>query len=113
MRTALMKREHQMVSSGTLNILHVLRATVGGLFRHVIDLARGQIARGRRVGMVVDASTGGAAAEATLAQLAPELALGLSRIAMSRQLGVRDIAARAHVARRAMEVAADVMHGHG
>ena len=32
-----------------LNILHVLRAPVGGLFRHVVDLARGQIARGHRV----------------------------------------------------------------
>ena len=28
-----------------LKILHVLRAPVGGLFRHVIDLARTQAAR--------------------------------------------------------------------
>ena len=54
----------------SLNILHVLRAPVGGLFRHVLDLARGQIARGHRVGLIVDASSGGACAQASLAQLA-------------------------------------------
>src|ERR671936_3214 len=52
------------------NILHVLRAPVGGLFRHVTDLARGQAARGHRVGLVADSSTGGSQAEATLAALA-------------------------------------------
>ena len=96
-----------------LNILHIMRAPVGGLFRHVVDLARGQIASGHRVGLVADASTGGAQAEATLAGLAPQLALGLSRVAMSRQLGLRDVTACAHVAARIAEAAADVVHGHG
>jgi glycosyltransferase involved in cell wall biosynthesis len=98
---------------GNLNILHVLRAPVGGLFRHVLDLARAQVARGHRVGLVADASTGGTQAEARLAELAPELALGLSRVAMSRQLGLRDVTACVHVARRAADVGADVVHGHG
>ncbi|TXM81965.1 glycosyltransferase family 1 protein, partial [Methylobacterium sp. WL122] len=31
-------------------ILHVFRAPVGGLFRHVVDLARLQAATGHRVG---------------------------------------------------------------
>ena len=53
-------------ATGTLNILHVMRAPVGGLFRHVLDLARGQIARGHRVGLIADILTGGAQAEATL-----------------------------------------------
>src|SRR5215468_4952848 len=47
-----------------LNILHVLRAPVGGLFRHVVDLARGQSVRGHRVGLVADSMTGGSDAEA-------------------------------------------------
>ena len=46
-------------SEEPLNILHVLRAPVGGLFRHVTDLARGQAARGHRVGLIADRSTGG------------------------------------------------------
>ena len=100
-------------AAGGLKILHVMRAPVGGLFRHVIDLARGQIARGHRVGLVADAATGGAAAEATLAALTPELALGLSRVAMSRRIGPRDITACAHVARRIADIGADVVHGHG
>ncbi len=97
----------------TLKILHVLRAPVGGLFRHVLDLAREQIARGHRVGLIADATTGGARAETALAQLAPALALGLTRVAMSRQIGLRDLTAARHVARRAAETAADVVHGHG
>jgi glycosyltransferase involved in cell wall biosynthesis len=32
---------------------------------------------------------------------------------MSRQIGLSDVSATAHVARRAAEVAADVLHGHG
>jgi glycosyltransferase involved in cell wall biosynthesis len=96
-----------------LNILHVLRAPIGGLFRHVVDLARGQAARGHRVGLIADRTTGGPQAEAALASLAPELALGLTRVAMSRQIGFRDVSATRHVAQRAAGVAADVVHGHG
>jgi len=100
-------------SGRRLNILHVMRAPVGGLFRHVVDLARGQAARGHRVGIVVDGSTGGAQAQAVLADLAGALALGISRLPMGRQIGLSDIAAVAHVGRRAAEVCADVLHGHG
>ena len=96
-----------------LNILHILRAPVGGLFRHVADLARGQTARGHRVGIVCDATTGGAAAQATLAALSSELALGVTRIPMSRHVGMSDAGAVRHVARRAAETRAQVLHGHG
>jgi glycosyltransferase involved in cell wall biosynthesis len=94
-----------------LRILHVLRAPVGGLFRHVIDLARGQAARGHQVGIVADANTGGTHAEAAFAAL--DLVLGLTRVPMSRHIGANDVAAQRHVARRAAETRADVVHGHG
>src|SRR5262245_31793972 len=97
----------------SLNILHVLRAPVGGLFRHVLDLARGQVARGHRVGLIADSTSGGAQAEAALAALSSTLALGLTRIPMSRQVGTADIPAVRHVARRVAESGADVLHGHG
>jgi glycosyltransferase involved in cell wall biosynthesis len=96
-----------------LNILHVLRAPVGGLFRHVVDLTRGQAARGHRVGLIADANTGGARADALLAELGPALALGVTRVPMSRQIGASDIAATRHVGRRAADAGADVLHGHG
>jgi glycosyltransferase involved in cell wall biosynthesis len=96
-----------------LNILHVLRAPVGGLFRHVTDLARGQAARGHRVGLIADQSTGGGQAEATLAGLASKLAFGVTRVPMSRHVGIGDVLAIRHVSRRVEAVAANVIHGHG
>ena len=96
-----------------LNILHVMRAPVGGLFRHVADLARGQAARGHRVGIVADATTGGDQAEAVLADLSSVLALGVTRVPMSRHIGPRDLAAVAHVSARVAAAAVDVLHGHG
>ena len=100
-------------SEEPLNILHVLRAPVGGLFRHVTDLALGQAARGHRVGLIADRSTGGPQAEATLSALASKLALGVTRVPMSRHVGASDFLAVRHVSQRAKAVAADVVHGHG
>lgn len=96
-----------------LRILHVLRAPLGGLFRHVVDLAREQAARGHQVGLVCDSSTGGDQAALTLADLAPSLALGVTRVAMSRNPGFDDIGAFAHVIARSRACAPDVIHGHG
>ena len=76
-----------------LRILHVLRSPVGGLFRHVVDLARGQSARGHRVGLVCDSLTGGPHATHVLRDLSPQLALGLSRFPMARHIGFGDLAA--------------------
>lgn len=96
-----------------LRILHVLRAPVGGLFRHVIDLARAQAALSHEVGIVADANTGTTHSDAALAGLAPALALGVSRVPMSRHLGWSDIAAARTVAALVQETGAQVVHGHG
>ena len=96
-----------------LNILHVLRAPVGGLFRHVTDLVRGQIARGHNVGIVADSLTGDMQTETAFASLAPQLALGLSRIPIKRPFGPNDLATFWHVSRRVRATQADVVHGHG
>src|SRR5579884_4020505 len=96
-----------------LNILHVLRTPLGGLFRHVLDLARGQIARGHRVGIIADRNSGGAQADAAFAELGPLLELGLSRTPMRRAPGPADLPALLHVMRRIGETRADVVHGHG
>jgi glycosyltransferase involved in cell wall biosynthesis len=96
-----------------LNILHVFRAPVGGLFRHVLDLTREQIARGHRVGLIADLSTGGERADDALRTIEPSLVLGLTRIAMRRQPGPGDLFVLAHVMRRVAQAQADVVHGHG
>ena len=84
-----------------LRIIHVLRAPVGGLFRHVVDLAREQAARGHEVGICADSTTGDERAARTLRELSPGLLLGLTRVPMSRQIGPSDIAAVRHVGLRA------------
>lgn len=94
-------------------ILHVFRAPVGGLFRHVMDLARLQAASGHAVGIVCDSTTGGERAERALAELMPCLELGLIRIPMRRNPHVSDWSCLRAVGQRAATVGAEVLHGHG
>ncbi len=96
-----------------LSIIHVFRAPIGGLFRHVADLVRGQIARGHKVGIIADSTTGNARSDEIFAELGPQLELGLTRIPMPRQLSPLDAPAAWHVTRRINETGADVIHGHG
>lgn len=103
----------EAASSGPLNILHVFRAPVGGLFRHVTDLARGQAARGHNVGLIADSTTGGARADETLGELARELAFGVSKYPFPRHLGFGDAGGVRHVAQRIAQCRAHVIHGHG
>jgi glycosyltransferase involved in cell wall biosynthesis len=96
-----------------VNILHVFRAPVGGLFRHVLDLSRAQAERGHRVGLIADSNTGGTRAEDALAKLAPVLALGVTRFPMGRQIGPGDARTLMQVMRRIARAKADIVHGHG
>ncbi len=100
-------------NGGPYRILHCLRAPVGGLFRHVCDLAAEQARRGHQVGLVCDAHGGDRLTEARLADLVPQLALGLRRIVMSRELGPRDVTAWLAIRAHAMALGVDVLHGHG
>lgn len=95
-----------------LRVLHVLRAPVGGLFRHVCDLARAQAAMGHSVGVVCDAD-GDALTEKRLEALRPHLALGLFRVGMSRAIAPSDIFAFHAIRAHALGLGADVLHGHG
>lgn len=93
--------------------VHCLRAPVGGLFRHVRDLARGQAARGFEIGLICDSETGDAATKPALEALAPVCSLGIHRVAMSRSVGLRDIAAAGRIARICRPLDLDILHGHG
>jgi len=97
----------------SLKIVHLLRAPLGGLFRHVMDVAQGQIERGHRVGLIVDSTTGGTRADAILAELKPRLALGIERVPITRELSPRDAYALWCISRRVRNIAPDVLHGHG
>lgn len=96
-----------------LRIFHVLRAPLGGLFRHVVDLAREQAARGHAVGIIADSLTGGERAKNIFATLAPALSLGVSRVPMRRNPHFSDLGALAHVRHALRTANPDVVHGHG
>jgi glycosyltransferase involved in cell wall biosynthesis len=96
-----------------LKIVHVTRTPVGGIFRHILDVAAGQAARGHHVGIVCDSSTGGARAEAALAAIAPQMQLGVARFPMQRELGPADLMGFVHVSRHLATLRPDVLHGHG
>lgn len=100
-------------SEPSLRILHVLRSPVGGLFRHVLDLAREQSARGHAVGMIADLLTGGDAATREIAQIAPLLRLGVARLPMRRKPHPSDLPALARVCSEIARLKPDVVHGHG
>jgi glycosyltransferase involved in cell wall biosynthesis len=96
-----------------LRIVHVTRTPVGGIFRHILDLASGQAARGHHVGIVCDSTTGGVRAEAALADIGPQMKLGVSRFAMQRELGPADFMGFVQVSRHLASLNANVQHGHG
>ena len=96
-----------------LKVIHVLRAPVGGLFRHVRDLVAAQAAMGLEVGVVCDSRSADALTLTRLEALRPHLALGLHLVAMTRDVGWRDYTAFAAVRDLAARTGVDVLHGHG
>jgi glycosyltransferase involved in cell wall biosynthesis len=100
-------------SDQPLRILHAVRAPVGGIIRHILDLAKGQADRGHHVGIIADSLTGGERAEAALKEIAPHLKLGVRRIAIHREPHPADILVWAHFMYLIRRLKPDVLHGHG
>jgi glycosyltransferase involved in cell wall biosynthesis len=101
------------VSDQPLRILHTVRTPVGGIFRHILDLANGQVDRGHHVGLIADSLTGGDRAEAALAEIAPRLELGVHRLAIRREPHPADVLVWARFMRLIRRLKPDVLHGHG
>jgi len=96
-----------------MRILQVFRAPVGGLFRHVFDLAKTQSQLGHDVGIICDATTGGDAAEQRLKELESCCTLGVTRIEMSRLPGLGDAISARRVAEIGKQKGFEIVHGHG
>ena len=96
-----------------LRIVHCFRSPVGGIFRHVRDLAEAQAADGHLVGLVCDSSTGGAHEERLFAESAGRFALGIRRTPMQRHIGPGDIMSAWRTFKHIKELQPDVLHGHG
>jgi glycosyltransferase involved in cell wall biosynthesis len=100
-------------SDRPLRILHAVRAPVGGIFRHIVDLANGQVDRGHHVGILADSLTGGERADKALTELAPRLKLGVHRLAIRREPSPDDFLVWLRMRRLIAALKPDVMHGHG
>lgn len=96
-----------------LRILHAVRAPVGGIIRHILDIANGQADRGHHVGIVADSLTGGERADAALAEIAPRLRLGVHRLPVHREPHPTDVVFWARFTRLIRRVKPQVLHGHG
>lgn len=96
-----------------LRIVHCFRSPVGGIFRHVRDLAQAQVAAGHAIGIVCDSTTGGDFEERLFAEMKDMLALGISRTPMQRHVGPGDIASAWRTYGIIKELKPDVLHGHG
>ena len=96
-----------------LRILQILRAPVGGLFRHVGDLTRELAARGHDVGVIVDSLRSDALTEQRLESLRPLTRLGIHSLPMPRVLGRQDLTTPLAIRALARKLGARVLHGHG
>jgi glycosyltransferase involved in cell wall biosynthesis len=103
----------RLPSDQPLRILHAVRTPVGGIFRHILDLANGQVDRGHHVGIVADTLTGGERAKEALARIEPRLKLGVHRLPIRREPSIADVGAWLHLRRLIGELKPDVLHGHG
>jgi glycosyltransferase involved in cell wall biosynthesis len=96
-----------------MRIVHVFRAPIGGLFRHVIDLVKEQSRRGHEVGIFCDATFAGERNEKLLDELSTHLKLGLVRSEMRRNPHPTDMVALSRMRSFCKKVDAEVLHGHG
>ena len=96
-----------------LNILQILRAPVGGLFRHVNDLTQALAARGHRVGIVVDSLSSDELTAQRLERMRPFAYLGIHALPMPRVIGKGDFTTPRAIGKLADRLHVDVLHGHG
>src|SRR5271156_895702 len=101
------------ISDRPLRIVHAVRAPVGGIIRHILDLANGQVNAGHHVGIIADSLTGGERASAALAEIAPRLKLGVRRVAIHREPHPADLLVWARFMYLISHLKPDVVHGHG
>lgn len=99
--------------SSNFRILHCLHAPIGGLFRHVHDLAVGQAEMEAEVGVVCDLHPSGGELDVALSRLKDNCTLGVTRIPMSPKPGMNDWHVYRKIAKLGRELDVHVLHGHG
>jgi glycosyltransferase involved in cell wall biosynthesis len=96
-----------------LRIIHCFRSPIGGIFRHVRDLAEAHAKAGHEVGIVCDSTTGGHYEDALFDEIRPFLALGLVRLPIRRAISLSDIPALWSSYKKIRSLRPDILHGHG
>ncbi len=96
-----------------LRIIHCFRSPVGGIFRHVRDLAEAQAKVGHQVGILCDSTTGGDYEDKLFDEIRPFLSLGLVRLPIRRSIGIADAAAIYRSFKEIRSLRPDILHGHG
>jgi glycosyltransferase involved in cell wall biosynthesis len=102
-----------MADAQPLRIVHCFRSPIGGIFRHVRDLAELHSAAGHKVGILCDSSTGGAHEDKLFDQIMPYLSLGVTRFPIRRSVGPKDAAALFEAYKLIKELQPNILHGHG
>ncbi|RLQ87324.1 glycosyltransferase family 4 protein [Notoacmeibacter ruber] len=96
-----------------MRIVHCFRSPVGGIFRHVRDLAHQQELMGHQVGIICDSNTGTAFENQALDDLASQISLGVHRFHMQRNISPRDLISFLDTHRHLGKLKPDLIHGHG
>lgn len=96
-----------------LRIVHCFRSPVGGVFRHVRDLAEEQSKAGHEVGILCDSLTGGEHEDHLFDDIMPFLALGVVRLPIRRQISLSDASTLWSSYQKIKSLRPDVLHGHG
>lgn len=94
-------------------ILHCLRAPVGGLFRHVCDVAKAQSDAGHAVGVLCADEPNDPMTLERISDLEKFCALGVFRIGLGRMPGISDVKALIATSKKVNELKPNILHGHG
>lgn len=101
------------MTANALRIVHVFRAPLGGLFRHVVDLAAEQAAQGHKVGLFFDSGGDEPRVRAAIARIPGGASLGVAMAPIRRQPHPSDIGALRAFRAFLNQTRPDVVHGHG
>lgn len=96
-----------------LRILQILRSPIGGLYRHVVDVATELALRGHDIGLVMDNALADRQTTERLSALQPSLTLGVHKFPMPRVLGLADLTTPIRIRRLTQSLNIDIIHGHG
>ncbi|MBL1420140.1 MAG: glycosyltransferase family 4 protein [Alphaproteobacteria bacterium] len=96
-----------------MKILHILRAPIGGLFRHVKDLAEQQANEGHQVGLITATPTDNDYVKQLFADIEPIFSLGIDHLTINRLPGLSDYQNIGTIKNIVTAKSFDVIHGHG